>query len=94
MKASVKPSPGQPSATTATTEGNHHDGAPPKMKGMDNTSSAKKRPQATSNESDDPSVIASLARPAKKAKVQVDKPAALNRVPVPIRRSGKIILNS
>ena len=44
---------------------------------------AKKRP--TSDESDDASANASLAHPAKKAKV--NKPTALTRVP--IRRSGK-----
>jgi len=49
---------------------------------MDN--GAKKRP--TSYESDDASVSANLAHPAKKAKV--DELAALTRVP--IRRSGKI----
>jgi hypothetical protein len=82
MKASVEPS--QPSATTTATERNNH-GAPLKTKRMDN--SAKKRP--TSDESDDASINANLAHPAKKAKV--DKLAALARMP--IRRSGKISLN-
>lgn len=81
-KASVEPS--QPSATTTAMERNNR-GAPSKTKGMDN--SAKKRP--TGDESDDASVDANLAHPAKKAKV--DKLAASTRVP--IRRSGKIILN-
>jgi hypothetical protein len=53
---------------------------------MDN--GAKKRP--TSYVSDDASVSANLAHPAKKAKV--DEVAAVTRVP--IRRSGKIILIS
>jgi hypothetical protein len=82
MKASVEPS--QPSATTTATERNH--GAPSKTKRTDNN--AKKRP--TGDESDDASVNANLAHPAKKAKV--NKLAALTGQP--IRRSGKIILNS
>ena len=81
MKASVEPS--QPSASIAATERNH--GALSKTKRMDN--SAKKRP--TGDESDDASVSANLGHPAKKAKV--DKLEALTRVP--IRCSGKIILN-
>ena len=81
MKASVEPS--KPSATTAVTERNKlNHGASSKTKRMD---SAKKRPTSTSDESDDASVIANLAHPAKKSKV--DKPADLTRAP--IRRSGK-----
>jgi hypothetical protein len=79
MKASVEPS--KPSATTAVTERNKlNHGASSKTKRID---SAKKRP--TGDESDDASVIANLAHPAKKSKV--DKPADLTRAP--IRRSGK-----
>jgi hypothetical protein len=73
-KASVEPP--QPSAT----ERNH------KSKRMELDNGAKKRP-STSYESDDASVSANLAHPAKKAKV--DELAALTRVP--IRRSGKIV---
>lgn len=82
IRATVEPS--QPSVTTTATERNNH-GAPSKTKRMDN--SAKKRP--TGDESDDASVNANRAHPAKKAKV--DKPAALTRAP--IRRSGKTIMN-
>ena len=82
MKASVKPSQPSGPATVTAMERNH--GAPSKTKGMD---SAKKHP--TGDESDHASVGANPAHPAKKAKV--DKSAALTRVP--IRRSGKIILN-
>ena len=77
-KASVEPS--QPSATTTAMERNH--GALSKTKVMD--SSAKRRPAG--DESEDASISANLAHPAKRAKV--DKVAALTRVP--IRRSGKI----
>jgi len=79
-KASVEPS--QSSSTTTATERNHS--APSKTKRMEMDNGAKKRP--TSYESDDASVSANLAHPAKKAKV--DELAALTRVP--IRRSGKI----
>lgn len=78
MKASVEPS--QPSATTTAMERNH--GAPSKSKRTDN--SAKKRPAG--DESNDASISAHLAHPTKKNKV--DKQEAL-----PIRRSGKTILN-
>jgi hypothetical protein len=81
VKASVEPS--QPSTTTAARKRNNR-GASSKTKRMD--ISAKKRP--TGDESDDASVNANLAHPAKKAKV--DEPEVLTRVP--IRRSGKINL--
>jgi hypothetical protein len=85
MKASVEPSkPSARTATTAVTERNHGASESSKTKKMD---SAKKRP--TGDESDDASVIANLAHPAKKSKV--DKPADLTRAP--IRRSGKSNLN-
>ena len=80
MKASVETF--QPSATTTAKERNNH-GTLSNMKRMDNH--AKKCP--TSDESDDASINANPAYPAKKAKV--DKPAALTKAPS-IRRTGKI----
>ena len=72
----------KPSATTTATESHS---APSKTERMEMNSGAKKR-----RESDDASVSANLAHPAKKAKV--DELAALTKVP--IRRSGKIFLFS
>jgi hypothetical protein len=82
----VKPS--QPSGTTTDSERNHS--APSKTKGTNK--SAKKRP--TVDESNDTSVGANLAHPAKKAKVDHQEPDPEASTAVPIRRSGKITLNS
>jgi hypothetical protein len=74
-------------STTAVTERNNCDlnhNASSKIKGTD---SAKKRP--TGDEFDDASVIANLAHPAKKSKV--NKLAVVTRGP--IHRSGKTNLN-
>jgi hypothetical protein len=81
--AAVAVKPSQPSGTTTDTERNHS--APSKTKGMNK--SAKKRP--TVDESNDTSVDANLAHPAKKAKVDH---LGASTAP-PIRRSGKITLN-
>jgi len=83
----VKPS--QPSGTTTDMERNHS--APSKTKGMNK--SAKKRP--TADESNDTSVGANLAHPAKKAKVDNLEPDSEPEASTaaPIRRSGKITLN-
>jgi len=72
----------KPSATTTATDSHS---APSKTERMEMNSGAKKR-----RESDDASVSANLAHPAKKAKV--NELAALTKVP--IRRSGKFFLFS